>query len=174
MPDGGSPLGAAEPRRIHLRSDAEGAGQDVGAPCGRTSDAISRVPDTGPPDATAPGGHAPADLRTEFFTGRRHGDVLVLSGEIDLPNAAAVSDWIASHVAAGVVHLDLSQVTYCGAAGVRALLAGRDALPPGGATLAMTCSPLVLRVLQICDLPAASRIAIVTTKPTVDSPPEAQ
>jgi anti-anti-sigma regulatory factor len=85
-----------------------------------------------------------------------------------------VSDWIAAHVATGVVHLDLAQVTYCGAAGVRALLAGRDALPPGGATLVMTCSALVLRVLQICDLSTASRIAIAATKPAVDAPPEAQ
>jgi anti-anti-sigma regulatory factor len=77
-----------------------------------------------------------------------------------------------AHVASGVEHVDLSEVTFCSAAGVRALLTGRDTLPPGVETLRLTCSPLVLRVLHLCGLSTAERLTIVAADPPTSSRPK--
>jgi anti-anti-sigma factor len=81
---------------------------------------------------------------------RSDGGVLLLTGEIDLSNAPEVTEWVAAAVAAGVTRVDLSGVSFICAAGVTALLAGRDACLPGAAPLTVVCSPMVLRVLSLC------------------------
>jgi|tagenome__1003787_1003787.scaffolds.fasta_scaffold19832532_2 anti-anti-sigma factor len=82
---------------------------------------------------------------------RRDGHRLELSGEIDLDNAAEISDLVVAAVRAGVVELDLSRVTFCGAAGVHAILRAREARADGGA-LRVACSPAVFRVFALCGL----------------------
>jgi anti-anti-sigma factor len=95
----------------------------------------------------------------ELCSVRRDGTAVRLTGEIDEANWAAIAERIALEIGAGAVHLDLTQLGYCGAAGVRALLQGRQVLP-SGSTLHLTCSPLVFRVLQICGLIGADRLMI--------------
>lgn len=97
--------------------------------------------------------------RAELCSVRRDGDVLRLIGDIDNDNATQIADRVIAEIHAGVVSLDLTRVYFCGAAGVRALLRGRDALPPGVA-LHVTCSPLVYHVLQICGLVDADRLIV--------------
>lgn len=104
--------------------------------------------------------------RADLCSVRRDRDSLRLSGEIDVGNVAAVSARIQAEIRAGVVHLDLSEVGYCGAAGLRALLAGRDALRDRGGVLRLTCSPVVLRILRICELiDSAGMIVVPATGP---------
>ena len=95
----------------------------------------------------------------ELCSVRRDGAAVRLTGEIDEANWAAIAERIALEIGAGAVHLDLTQLGYCGAAGVRALLHGRQALP-FGSTLHLTCSPLVFRVLHICGLVGAEGLMI--------------
>ena len=97
--------------------------------------------------------------RAELCSVRRDGGVLCLTGDIDNGNAVQTADRIVAEIRAGVVRLDLSGVDFCGAAGVQALLQGRDALPPG-AVLHVTCSPMVYRVLHICGLVDADRLIV--------------
>jgi anti-anti-sigma factor len=95
----------------------------------------------------------------ELCSVRRDGTAVRLTGEIDEANWSAIAERIALEIAAGAVRLDLTQLGYCGAAGVRALLHGRRALP-SGSTLHLTCSPLVFRVLHICGLVGAEGLMI--------------
>ncbi|MFB9718113.1 STAS domain-containing protein [Planobispora longispora] len=83
---------------------------------------------------------------------RRERQAVRLRGDIDLVNAAEIADRLVAEVEAGAWHLDLSEVDYCGVAGLRALLAACDALRARGGTLRLTCSPSVLRALEICEL----------------------
>jgi anti-anti-sigma factor len=90
--------------------------------------------------------------RSEMCSFRRIGPVLYLSGEIDLANAADIAREVVAAVEDGVHCLDLSAVAFCDAAGLRVLLAGRDRLVERGRALRLVCSPIVLRLLEICDL----------------------
>jgi anti-anti-sigma factor len=103
--------------------------------------------------------------RAELCSVRRDGAAVRLTGEIDEANWAMIAKRIALEVGAGAVHLDLTQLRYCGAAGVRALLQGRQALPPGSA-LHLSCSPPVFRVLEICGLVGAD--ALIVTRVDAD------
>ena len=87
--------------------------------------------------------------------------VLKLAGDVDHDSAATVTQSVVAAVTAGVTHLDLSEVSFFGAAGVRALLTGYEALPAHVAALRVSCSPVVLRVLQTCGLVGAGRLQIV-------------
>jgi anti-anti-sigma factor len=102
---------------------------------------------------------------------RRDGAVLRISGEIDQANWAVVADNIVGAVRTGVVRVDLTEVGFCGAAGVRALLRGRAAVP-AGSVLILTCPPVVFRILEVCGLVGADRL-IVTAAGAGDQPPEA-
>jgi anti-anti-sigma factor len=97
--------------------------------------------------------------RAELCSVRRDGGVLRLIGDIDDGNSRQIADRIVAEVQAGVVRLDLTRVDFYGAAGVRAVLQGRDALSPG-ASLHVVCSPLVFRVLHICGLVEADRLIV--------------
>jgi anti-anti-sigma factor len=99
-----------------------------------------------------------------FCTAHREAGLIRVSGEIDMPDAERLTDWIVEQVAVGVTHLDLSDVSYCGAAGVRMLMAARDAVSPGGTSLRLTCSPLVLRVLTICGLTEMERLTVAAAE----------
>ncbi len=90
---------------------------------------------------------------------RREGHVLRLVGEIDDANAARVTERVVADVRAGVDRIDLSGVHYCGAAGIRAVLAGRDALPPG-AVLELICSPAVSRAVWVCGVTSAPDLTV--------------
>lgn len=89
-----------------------------------------------------------------------HG-VLKLTGDVDYDSAAAVTERVVAAVTAGVTHLDLSEVSFFGAAGVRAVLTGHEALPAHVTALRVSCSPVVLRVLQTCGLVGVGRLQIV-------------
>jgi anti-anti-sigma factor len=102
---------------------------------------------------------------------RRDGGVLRISGEIDQANWATVADRIVDAVRTGAVHVDLTEVGFCGAAGVRALLYGRAALPPGS-VLTLACAPEVFRTLEICGLVGADGL-VVTGADAGGQPPEA-
>jgi anti-anti-sigma factor len=103
--------------------------------------------------------------RAELCSVQRDGAAVRLTGEIDEANWVMIAERIALEVGAGAVHLDLTQLRYCGAAGVRALLQGRQALPPGSA-LHLSCSPPVFRVLDICGLVGAD--ALIVTRVDAD------
>ncbi|GIH80028.1 hypothetical protein Plo01_64570 [Planobispora longispora] len=90
--------------------------------------------------------------QAELCSVRRERQAVRLRGDIDLVNAAEIADRLVAEVEAGAWHLDLSEVDYCGVAGLRALLAACDALRARGGTLRLTCSPSVLRALEICEL----------------------
>jgi anti-anti-sigma factor len=92
--------------------------------------------------------------------------VLRLTGDIDQDNVTAVTERVIAAVNAGATHLDLSEVSFFGAAGVRAVLTGHQALPPHVTALRVTCSPIVLRVLHACGLagPAQLRLQVVAAE----------
>jgi anti-anti-sigma factor len=97
--------------------------------------------------------------RAERCSVRRDGAVLHLAGEIDADNWLEVGERIAAAVRIGIVRLDLSRMTFFGAAGVRAVLHGREALP-AGRTLHLTCAPMVFRVLEICEVGEADGLIV--------------
>jgi anti-anti-sigma factor len=93
-------------------------------------------------------------LQTECWPARRDEGAVRISGESDQANAEVISAWIITAMAAEVVHLDLSHVSFVGAVGLRVVFSARDALPPGTTTPTVTWSPPGLRVAQltgICD-----------------------
>jgi anti-anti-sigma factor len=81
----------------------------------------------------------------------RDGAVLRLVGDIDLANWTRVGSRVAAEVGAGVVTLDLTEVHYFGAAGVRVVLTGFGARS-SGAVLEVRCAPAVFRVMRISGL----------------------
>jgi len=94
-----------------------------------------------------------------------HADgVLRLAGEIDADNAVTVTERILAAVSVGVAHLDLSEVSFFGAAGVRAVLAGHAALASDVTALQVSCSPIVLRVLHTCGLAGVGRLRVVAAQ----------
>ena len=102
---------------------------------------------------------------------RRDGPVLRLVGDIEQGNWREVADRIAAEIRAGASRLDLTQVRFFGAAGVRALMKGCEARP-GGVTLHLSCAPVVFRALQICGLLTMGGL-VVETHADAQAPPEA-
>jgi len=92
---------------------------------------------------------------------------LRLAGEIDIANSAAVSDRIVAEVRAGVVHLDLSEVSFCGVAGLDALLDGYAVLHSQGGTLRVTCHPIVARAMHVCGLAGLEGLIVTVADPDV-------
>lgn len=90
-------------------------------------------------------------FRTTRCSLYRDGAVLRLVGDIDLANWVGVSGRVAAEVGAGVVTLDLTEVHYFGAAGVRVVLTGLGARSSGG-PLEVRCAPAVFRVMRISGL----------------------
>jgi anti-anti-sigma factor len=91
-------------------------------------------------------------------------DVLTVTGDVGEENIAAFTEQVVAAVTAGVTHLDLSGVSFFSAAGVRAVLAGHQLLPAQVTALQVTCSPVVLRVVQACGLVGAGRLRIVAAE----------
>lgn len=89
----------------------------------------------------------------------RDGTVLRLVGDIDLGNWAGIGRQVAADVRSGVVALDLTEVHYFGAAGVRVVLHGYEARP-SGATLEVWCAPAVHRVLRISGVADADGLVL--------------
>lgn len=81
---------------------------------------------------------------------QRVGDQLLFFGEIDESNADDLAARAASEIRAGVVRLDLSQVRFFAAAGVRMMAAARTATSPRDGGLRVVCSPEVIRTLRVC------------------------
>ena len=84
------------------------------------------------------------------WSARRDGSVLLIGGELDAFTADEVAERLVAEVLDGVKKVDLSEVEFFGAAGVRILLAGGDAAQGQGLTLDVACPRSVLRVLDVC------------------------
>lgn len=82
---------------------------------------------------------APAE--TPPWSARRDGPALLISGTLDQLTAAEVAARLAAEVPGGALWLDLSGVDFCDVAGVRALLAGRDAARALGLVLQVEYFP---------------------------------
>lgn len=81
---------------------------------------------------------------------QRIGDELWFFGEIDESNTEDVTTRAVAEVGEGIVGLDLSQVRFFGAAGIRILSAiGSAATSPDGG-MRVVCSPEVMRTLRVC------------------------
>lgn len=81
-------------------------------------------------------------------TFQRIGDELRFVGAIDASNAEDLAARATAEVKTGVACLDLSQVRFFGAAGVRMLFAVHAAALDGG--MRVVCSPEVMRTLRVC------------------------
>ncbi|MFI5928571.1 STAS domain-containing protein [Micromonospora sp. NPDC051543] len=78
---------------------------------------------------------------------------IAVSGEIDMSNAHLLTELVGSLCAipAPMIALDLSEVRFCGARGVSALLRARELVVSAGGRLTLRDpSPFVLRVLAAC------------------------
>lgn len=89
-------------------------------------------------------------LRRPLCGVQRVGDRLLFFGEIDESNADELATRAVSEIRAGVVGLDLSQVRFFAAAGVRMISAARTAMASLDGGVGVVCSPEVLRTLQLC------------------------
>ena len=113
-----------------------------------------------------------ADGRGRAFSAWRDGAVLHLSGDIDQANWLVVADRVAAELRSGVVELDLTAVGFFGAAAVRALLVARDRSRLA-ASLRLTCSPTVIRVLTICGLKTLDGMVVTEGVTDLDLSPRA-
>lgn len=93
-----------------------------------------------------------------------HTGRVAVSGEVDLSSAYLVSSAIDAELACGRtrVVVDLRRVTFCDAAGIRALVRARDAAERSGADLVVQPSPSVLLVL---DVASATDVVELTDTP---------
>lgn len=89
---------------------------------------------------------------TALWAARSDGVTLQVSGALDVNTADDVADRLVAEVLGGITQIDLSGVEFCAAAGVRALLAGRETARARGLVLLLRCSPPVVRVLELCGL----------------------
>jgi anti-anti-sigma factor len=74
----------------------------------------------------------------------------LIGGELDAFTADDVAERLVAEVLNGIDKVDLSEVEFFGAAGVRILLAGGDAAHAQGVTLDVACPRSVMRVLDVC------------------------
>jgi anti-anti-sigma regulatory factor len=93
---------------------------------------------------------------------------LHLFGDVDQENWLEIAGYVAAEARSDVRSVDLTGMKYFGADGVRALLSGRAALPPGTA-LQVRCPPTVFRVLCICGLDHVD--GLVVTESDRGAPP---
>jgi anti-anti-sigma factor len=87
---------------------------------------------------------------TALWSAHRDGPVLRVSGALDALTFDEVAERLTAEIAAGVSQIDLSGVSTCAAAGVRALLSGREAARARRLVLSLGCPPEVARVLDLC------------------------
>jgi len=84
------------------------------------------------------------------WSARRDGTVLRIGGDLDAFTAEEVAERLVAEVLDGIKKVDLSEVDFFGAAGVRILLAGGDAAQGRGVMLDVACPRSVMRVLDVC------------------------
>ncbi len=123
--------------------------------------------------ATSGGGLRPlvsvhlGGVRTaRLATGTAYGAVAV-AGEIDISNEDLLSAVLdtATATAAGTLHVDLSGVTFLGAAGCRALLQGTDAFRRGGGRLVLDAArQSVDHLLRIVGIDRAPGVELAPTR----------
>jgi anti-anti-sigma factor len=89
---------------------------------------------------------------TSGWSARRDGSVLWIGGDLDAFTADDVAERLVAEVRNGIVKVDLSEVEFFGAAGVRILLAGGVAAQGQGVMLDVACPRSVMRVLDVCAL----------------------
>jgi anti-anti-sigma factor len=99
-----------------------------------------------------------------LWSAHRQGCVLRLGGEIDMANAVVVRDRVVAEVCAGVDHLDLSGVDFFGVAGIEALIDAHLLLSSQGKGLCVTCSPMVVRMLQVCKITTLEGVTVMTVE----------
>jgi anti-anti-sigma factor len=91
-----------------------------------------------------------SEVYGSVWSARRDGSVLRIGGEVDAFTADDVAERLVAEVRDGIAHVDLSEVEFFGAAGVRVLLAGGGAAQLQGMTLDVVCPRTVMRVLDVC------------------------
>jgi anti-anti-sigma factor len=91
-----------------------------------------------------------SQVQTSGWSARRDGSVLRIGGDLDAFTADDVAERLVAEVHDGIEKVDLSEVEFFGAAGVRILLAGGDAAQGVGVMLDVACPRSVMRVLDIC------------------------
>ena len=84
----------------------------------------------------------------------RSGHRLAVSGEIDEANASALGKHIGAAFGTGVTVVDLSEVTFFSAAGLRAVLGLGPIATRHGVDVRVRCSPQVWRVVELCGIPS--------------------
>jgi len=84
------------------------------------------------------------------WSARRDGTVLRIGGDLVAFTAEEVAERLVAEVLDGIKKVDLSEVDFFGAAGVRILLAGGDAAQGRGVMLDVACPRSVMRVLDVC------------------------
>jgi len=108
-----------------------------------------------PPDGADPGSHAFGCALTLQLWPDDGGDLLILSGELDLASAPRVLEAVEllSQMAADHVVVDISGLRFLDAAGLSALIRAREQLVGDGLTMTLRGIPAcVLRVLDITGL----------------------
>jgi anti-anti-sigma factor len=104
----------------------------------------------------------PAVRRPPLCGVQRVGDQLLFFGEIDESNADELATRAVAEIRAGVVRLDLSQVRFFAAAGVRMMSAARIATNSHDAGLRVVCSPEVMRTLRMCRYTGVDGLRVTT------------
>jgi anti-anti-sigma factor len=85
---------------------------------------------------------------------------LAVAGEIDAANAGAIADRMHAAITTDVRVIDLSEVTFFSAAGVRMLLAAGASARMLDSVVLVPCPPPVWMILDLCDLPAISGLSL--------------
>ncbi|MGH9119038.1 MAG: STAS domain-containing protein [Acidimicrobiales bacterium] len=97
------------------------------------------------------------DEQLSVTTGREGGRaVIALAGELDVdtaPQVGAALDDLGTDEELTAVIIDVSRLTFIDSTGLRVILAGRESLQAGGATLSLDgASGVVARVLEMTGL----------------------
>ncbi|SEF21024.1 anti-anti-sigma factor [Amycolatopsis pretoriensis] len=108
-----------------------------------------------PPTHRLPSPRAPADLRSSLRWKSSDAIVVQVGGEIDLCTAGALEATLTEHVRArpGVLRVDLSEVRFFGAAGLRVLVRAHRHAEAAGVHLVVDPgrSRAAVRALQLLD-----------------------
>jgi anti-anti-sigma factor len=99
---------------------------------------------------------------------QRIGDELWFSGAVDESNADDLTALAVAEIRAGIVCLDLSQVRFFAAAGIRLLFATRSAAAALDGRVRVVCSREVMRTLELCRLTAIDGLRMSPAPPSRD------
>jgi anti-anti-sigma factor len=90
-----------------------------------------------------------AHVDDEVWSCHVEGGCVHVQGEIDVANAARLADVLAAAVAAGTTVVDCSALTFCGVAGVRAVLAAAAGVGVAGCLQLVELDPFVARTFRV-------------------------